>query len=67
MTMNKNNNRRRHTDEKLSYPFNLIKYATNSSLIIKQDDMNSRICILSDKQLDFIYEEQILKQLLNDE
>jgi len=67
ITLNKNNLRRRHTDEKLAYPFTLIKQGADASLIIKQDDMNSRICIMSDRQLDIIYEEQIMKQLLQDE
>lgn len=67
MTLNKNDYKRKNTSDKLGYPFTLIKHTADASLIIKQDDLNSRLCILSDKQLDIIYEDQIMKGLLKDE
>ena len=65
--INQNNLERKFTCEKLDYPFNLIKQATDASLVIKQDDFNSRICILSDRPLVFISEEDIMKNILKNE
>ena len=60
-------NDRRFTPHKLAYPFNLLKQNSDASLSIKQDDYNMKLCILSDKPLDFISEEEIMKNLLKNE
>lgn len=53
--------------DKLTYPFTLIKQVSEASFIIKQDEDNNRLCILSDRMLDIISEEQIMKDLLKNE
>jgi hypothetical protein len=58
---------RKYNLHKLAYPFNLIKQNSEASLSIKQDDSNMKLCILSDKALDFIREEDIMKDLLQSE
>ncbi len=58
---------RKYHLHKLAYPFNLIKQNSDASLSIKEDDTNTRLCILSDKPLDFIREEDIMKNLLQSE
>lgn len=45
----------------------LLKQGADASFIIKQDDLNTRLCILSDKPLDTISEEDIMRALLKDE
>lgn len=67
VSLNKNDSKRKITSEKLGYPFTLIKTTNDANFVIKQDDFNSRLCILSDKPYDIIYEEQIVKMLLKDE
>jgi hypothetical protein len=44
-----------------------MKQNSDASLSIKQDDFNMKLCILSDKPLDFISEEEIMKNLLKNE
>ncbi len=65
--MNKNDTNRRMTSDKLGFPFTLIKHTADASLVIKQDDLNCRLCILSDKQFEILYEDHIMKSLLKDE
>jgi hypothetical protein len=67
LSLNKNDTKRNLTSDKLGFPFTLIKQSSDASLVIKQDDLNTRLCILSDKQFNIIYEEQIMKGLLRDE
>jgi hypothetical protein len=65
--LNKNDPRRKNTNDKLGYPFTLIKTSHDANFVIKQDDFNTRLCILSDNPYDIIYEDQIVKILLRDE
>ena len=67
LNINKNDNKRKYSNDKLSYPFTLIKQGADAAFIIKQDDENKRLCILSDKPLNIISEEQIMKGLLSNE
>lgn len=67
VSLNRNDYKRRITLDRLDYPFNLIKQSANASLSIKQDDMNSRVFISSDKPFDIIDEEMIKKSFLKDE
>jgi hypothetical protein len=54
-------------NDKLVFPFTLIKHTAEASLVVKQDDTNSRLCILSDRQFEIFYEEEIMKSMLKDE
>jgi hypothetical protein len=53
--------------DKLGLPFNLIKNTNDANFVIKQDDLNTRLCIFSDKPYDLINEERVIKMLLKDE
>ena len=56
---------RKNTDDKITYPFVLIKQSSDASFLIKQDDIkNSRLCILSDKELHLIDADYICRILL---
>ena len=67
--VNSNNKdfKRKYTTDKLFYPFMLVKQGSDSEMLIKQDELNMRLCIMSSKELDIINEEQILKVLLKKE
>lgn len=67
ITINKSDPKRKHCTDKLGFPFNFLKQGPDASFLIKQDDLNSRLCILSDKPLELISEEQIMKAFLKDE
>jgi uncharacterized protein YmfQ (DUF2313 family) len=64
---NSNDQYRRTTEDKISYPFILIKQDSTANFQIKQDDYNTRLCILSDKKLEMINEDYICKVLLKNE
>jgi hypothetical protein len=65
--VNQSNVERKFTCEKIDYPFNLIKLFSDAAFVIKEDDCNSRLCILSDKPLKIINEEDIMKNILKKE
>jgi len=58
---------RKITEEKITYPFILIKQDSSASLLIKQDDHNHKLCILSDKELDIMDADYICRILLKNE
>jgi len=58
---------RKTTDEKITYPFILIKQDSSASLLIKQDDHNHKLCILSDKKLEIMDSDYICRILLKNE
>ena len=67
MEANQTDLKRQNTLDKLDYPFTLIKQGPDAAFIIKQDDYNSRLCIFSDKPLNILDEEAIMKSLLKEE
>ena len=67
MRLNKNDYKRKITLDKLGYPFTLIKQSSDAALVIKQDDMNSRVFISSNREFEIIDEEMIKKCFLKDE
>jgi len=62
----KNNNTSLQQD-KLNYPFLLIKLSQNACFTIKEDDSNSKVCIFSDKGFSIIKDEEIMKEFLKND
>ena len=67
VSLNKYDVKRKLCLEKLGFPFTLIKNNHDSNFVIKQDHLNTRLCIFSDKPYDIIYEDQIIKMFLKEE
>ena len=78
---NSSDPKRRNEEDKLVYPFMLVKQGNNiiqvcylllfieaeACFLIKQDETNKKACIFSDKQLHIISEDEIVKNLLMNE
>lgn len=58
---------RKEAEDKITYPFILIKQDSSASLLIKQDDNNRKLCILSDKKLEIMDSDYICRVLLKNE
>lgn len=67
VNLNNRDLRRKFIQDKLFYPFTLIKQGCDFETLIKQDEENKRLCIMSARELDIISEEKILKFLLKNE
>ena len=61
---NNNSIQRKLTDDKILFPFFLIKLDNDSCYTIKQDEHYNKVCIFADKQFDIMYQDDILKEIL---
>jgi hypothetical protein len=51
-------------EEKILFPFFLIKLDNDSSYSIKQDETYNRICIFSDKQFTIMSQDEIINEIV---
>jgi hypothetical protein len=58
---------RRSTQDKIHFPFFLVKLSNESCYTIRQDDVTNRVCLFSDRPLDILHHEQIMKEILKKE
>lgn len=61
---NKNTHERRLAQDKILFPFFLIKLANDSCYSIKHDNTTNKVCLFSEKQLHVMYQDEIIKELL---
>ncbi len=64
---NSNPKQRRETEEKILFPFFLLKLENDSCYTIKQDDGGSRVCLFSDREFNIMSQEEILREILKNE
>ena len=58
---------RKETDDKILFPFFLLKLGSDTCYTIKQDDGGSRVCLFSEREFNIMSQEEILREILKNE